>query len=35
MKVSYSNGKAIIVNYKNVEVTVDGTKVPMKGYEVI
>jgi len=35
VKVSYSNGKAIIVNYKNVEVTVDGTKVPMKGYEVI
>ena len=35
VKVTYSNGKTIIVNYKNVEVTVDGTVVPMKGYEVI
>ena len=35
VRVSYSNNKKIIINYKSTPVPVDGTEVPMKGYKVI
>nr|WP_245345482.1 DUF5696 domain-containing protein [Halobacillus andaensis] len=35
VEVGYSNGKAILVNYKNKEVNREGTEVEAKGYKVI
>ncbi|MFG6150143.1 DUF5696 domain-containing protein [Halobacillus sp. B23F22_1] len=35
VEVAYSNGKSILVNYKNKEVTIEGNEVEAKGYKVI
>ncbi|WP_173917624.1 DUF5696 domain-containing protein [Halobacillus sp. Marseille-Q1614] len=35
VEVGYSNGKAIVVNYRNEAVNIDGAEVEAKGYKVI